>query len=167
MQKPDNDFFETYKRLERLCSDLYSMRNGVSEYIADMEAKASHGRLLIPSWDSDYKSLKHIRWVRNRIAHDADDSQISEPSDLSFAKDFHNRIISEQDPLTLLRKAGTKQKHTQADRQPRSVPNQSQRQPRTPEQQPERSSKLSPVLMVLIMILLILVFFIIRLKFLH
>ncbi len=167
MHSFDNDFFEAYKRLDNICSDLYSTRNGISEYITDMETKASQGHLLIPSWDSDYKSLKHIRWVRNRIAHDADDSQISEPSDLSFAKDFHHRILSEKDPLTLHRKAGAKQKRTQADQQPRSALDQSLQQTRTPVQQPERSYKLSPVLVVLILILLVLVLFIIRLKLLR
>lgn len=167
MHSFDNDFFEAYKRLDSVCSDLYSTRNGISEYIADMETKASQGHLLIPSWDSDYKSLKHIRWVRNRIAHDADDSQISETSDLSFAQDFYHRILSEKDPLTLLRKAGAKLKRTQADQQHRSTLDQSLRQTRTPVQQPEHSNKLSPVLVVLILILLVLVLFIIRLKLLR
>ena len=37
MQPADNDFFEEYKRLDRLCADMYSCQNGVSEYINQME----------------------------------------------------------------------------------------------------------------------------------
>ena len=36
MQAIDNEFFEAYKRLDRLCSDIYGCRNGVSQYIEDM-----------------------------------------------------------------------------------------------------------------------------------
>lgn len=105
MQPADNDFFEEYKRLDRLCADMYSCQNGVSEYINQMENKSYQGQYRVSSWTSDYKMLKHIRWVRNQIAHDSGISQISEREDLEFVQDFYERIFSGQDPLTLLRKA--------------------------------------------------------------
>lgn len=102
MQSLDNEFFEEYKRLDRLCSDMFSSRIGVSAYIEAMEAKAAQGQFLISSWDSDYRALKHIRWVRNQIAHDSGVVQISSDSDLIFTEDFYRRVLSRQDPLALL-----------------------------------------------------------------
>ena len=43
MQAIDNEFFEAYKRLDRLCSDIYGCRNGVSQYIEDMERVSYQG----------------------------------------------------------------------------------------------------------------------------
>ena len=105
MQSADNEFFEEYKRLDKLCSEMYSCQNGVSEYIAQMESKSYQGQYRISSWDSDYKMLKHVRWIRNQIAHDSGTYQISEQGDLIFVRDFYNRIFSGRDSLTLLRKA--------------------------------------------------------------
>lgn len=101
----DNEFFEEYKRLDRLCGDMYSCKNGVSEYISQMESKAYQGRYRVSSWDSDYKMLKHVRWVRNQIAHDSGTYQFSDSDDLAFVQDFYHRIFSGQDSLTLLRKS--------------------------------------------------------------
>ena len=101
----DNDFFEEYKRLEKLCSEMYSCKNGVSEYIAQMEHLTYKGQFRVSSWNNDYKMLKHVRWVRNQIAHDSGSYQISEPENLDFVQEFHSRIFSGTDPLTSLRKA--------------------------------------------------------------
>ena len=59
----------------------------------------------ISSWDSDYKMLKHLRWVRNRIAHDTDDYQISSISDIQAIREFYNRILSGRDSIALLEKS--------------------------------------------------------------
>ena len=101
----DNDFFEAYKRLDKLCSEMYSCQNGVSEYIAQMEHLTYKGQYRVSSWNNDYKQLKHVRWVRNQIAHDSGSYQISEVGDLNFVQEFYSRIFSGGDPLTLLRKA--------------------------------------------------------------
>lgn len=104
MHSADNKFFEQYKRLDKLCSEIYSERNGISEYITDMENQAELGRRYVSSWELDYKSLKHVRWVRNRLAHAVDSSRISESEDCDFVCDFYRRIMDSKDPLTLLRK---------------------------------------------------------------
>ena len=173
----DNDFFEAYKKLDRLCTDLYEEKNGISTYITDMETKTTMGRLLVPSWDSDYKNLKHVRWVRNQIAHESDMLQVSETTDLSFVQDFYDRILSEEDPLTLLRKAEARQKRMRVNSQPQSRPSQSSQHSRPavqppptprysqpPKRSPQKPGRLSPLLAFLVMVLLALVFFIIRLK---
>ncbi len=108
MQVLDNKFFEEYKRLEKLCSDMYSCNSGVSGYIADMEQKAARGERMVPSWANDYKMLKHVRWARNRIAHDTTGEQFSEASDLAFVQEFYGRILKGQDSLALLRAAEAK-----------------------------------------------------------
>ena len=39
MNKTDMEFFETYKRLDRLCSDVFGLRNGgVTRYIDELKA---------------------------------------------------------------------------------------------------------------------------------
>lgn len=104
MQALDNEFFEAYKRLDSLCSDIYGCRNGVSQYIEDMEHSSHQGQLAVPMWDQSYKTLKHLRWVRNQIAHDSGQLQFCEEYDLQNITNFYDSIISGQDPLTLLRK---------------------------------------------------------------
>lgn len=104
MQILDNESFEAYKRLDRLCSDIYGCHNGVSRYIEDME-RASYGeRFAVPSWEQAYKTLKHLRWVRNQIAHDSAQVQICEERDIYDVNAFYDAIISGCDPLTQLRR---------------------------------------------------------------
>lgn len=125
LQLSDNEFFEEYKHLEKLCSEIYSCQNGISEYITQMEDRYYQGQSHVFSWDADYKMLKHVRWVRNQIAHDSGTYQISEPEDLDFVRDFHDRIFSGHDPLTSLRKAikaESEQKRQIAKPQPSPVP---------------------------------------------
>ena len=45
MQPADNEFFEEYKHLDSLCGDMYSCRNGISEYIDQMDSKSHQGVL--------------------------------------------------------------------------------------------------------------------------
>ena len=129
MHSSDSAFFDAYKKLERICSDRYAEQSGVSAYIADMEARAARGRAAVPTWNADYQGLKHIRWVRNRIAHEAESGRLSEADDLAFAQDFYRRLLAEKDPLTLLRKAGPQRraaapkgkKEEESSPQPRTV----------------------------------------------
>ena len=104
MQEQDNLFFEEYKRLDRLCADMYGSQTGVKDYLSDMESQASMGRYYIPSWEADYKMLKHVHWVRNQIAHNPGTYEFSEALDSRFVNEFYSRILSGEDPLTQLRK---------------------------------------------------------------
>lgn len=104
MQALDNEFFEAYKRLDRLCSDIYGCRNGVSQYIEDMERASYRGRFADSSWEQAYKTLKHLRWVRNQIAHDSGEIQICEECDIQDVSDLYDDIMSGCDPLTQLRR---------------------------------------------------------------
>lgn len=131
MQPADNKFFEEYKRLDKLCSEMYSCQSGISAYICEMEDKAYQGQRRVCSWNSDYKMLKHVRWVRNQIAHDSGTYQISEPGDLTFVRNFCRRIFSGKDPLTLLqasmraapkRRRAQKKQHTHPASRPHFPP---------------------------------------------
>lgn len=104
MQATDNEFFEKYKQLDKLCSEIYRCNNGISEYITEMECKAYIGKYRVSSWDYDYKTLMRVRSVRNKIAHDYGLYQISQPEDLAFVQDFYDRIFTCQDSLSQLRK---------------------------------------------------------------
>lgn len=102
LQMSDVEFFEEYKRLDGLCADMFSCQNGVSAYIEQMESEAFQGRRHVPAWDADYKMLKHLRWVRNQIAHDSGGYLMSGPEDLRNVREYRQRILSGTDALALL-----------------------------------------------------------------
>lgn len=104
MQKEDNVFFEAYKRLDTLCGDMYSCHRGVSTYIEQMEKENTIGEYLVKGWNEDYRKLKHLRWVRNQIAHESSMEGFCCSQDILDVQIFHQRILSGQDPLTMLRK---------------------------------------------------------------
>ncbi len=161
----DNDFFEEYKRLDRLCGDMYASQNGISAYLTAMESKTVEGQRCVACWDSDYRTLKHVRWVRNQIAHDSGTYQLSEPSDLAFVQDFYSRIFSGQDALTLLRKANEQaqsrvQYRTQSASQytPRYTNSKPAVYPKQPAQPPKGKKGWLGVLVVIGIILLSIAF---------
>ncbi len=119
MKSADMKFLEAFKRLEAVCNDLFSCQSGVSEYITQMEQAEVRGKASVPDWNDDFKRLKHLRWVRNQIAHSPDTEQLSKSEDLSELQDFYDRVLSQKDPLALLeksKKAGAKAKPAQAVR---------------------------------------------------
>lgn len=69
MTQLDNEFFEEYKHLERLCSDMYSCRDGVRQYLEGMESHSSEGERIVPNWKRDYWKLRGLRKTRNVLAH--------------------------------------------------------------------------------------------------
>ena len=55
------EFINAYKRLEKLCSDMYGTAHGISAYINDM-VNCPRGARFVPDWAHDLKQLKHYRW---------------------------------------------------------------------------------------------------------
>ena len=99
------DFMDLYKRTDHFIKDAYSSSEGVSEYIRLMEAGFNRGNANIQGWKSDYDNLKHIRWIRNQLAHEVSyDSDICSLSDYEWLEDFHERLFSATDPLGRLRR---------------------------------------------------------------
>ena len=101
------EFQEEYKRLDRLCKE------GVSEYIRQMESTPPYNRRYVFTWEDDYKQLKHIRWVRNQLAHEVGtlNSDICTEYDLDWVQSFYNRIMNGNDPFTVMRKARIEEAH--------------------------------------------------------
>lgn len=101
-------FIDSYKRLEKLCSEMYGDTHGLSTYIDEMAGKPS-GSYYVSSWNEDLKHFKHYRWVRNQIVHEpgCTEENMCEPSDAQWLDNFYSRIMSTNDPLALYRKAGS------------------------------------------------------------
>lgn len=101
------EFQEEYKRLDRLCRDYLSSREGVSEYIRQMESTPFCNRRYVFTWEEDYKQLKHVRWIRNQLAHEVGslNSDICTEDDLDWVQSFYNRILNGSDPFTIIREA--------------------------------------------------------------
>ena len=112
-------FIDSYKRLEKLCSEIYG--NGVKSYIEEMSNNPMGSRC-VTGWGEDLKKLKHYKWVRNQISHEPDctEDNMCESNDAEWLDNFRSRIMSGSDPLTLYRKA--RYPHaTQKEKQPQKV----------------------------------------------
>ena len=101
------DFLEEYKRLDHLCKDILSSNDGISEYIRQMEEPQYSDCRFVNTWDDDYRQLKHMRWVRNKLTHEIGtlNSDICREDDIEWVKSFYNRIINTDDPLSAIRKS--------------------------------------------------------------
>ena len=99
-------FIDSYKRLEKLCNEIYGDNHGLSSYIDEMINNPSGSRY-VAGWDEVLKQLKHYRWVRNQIVHEPDctEDNMCEPGDAEWLESFHLRIMSASDPLSMYRKA--------------------------------------------------------------
>lgn len=94
-------FFEEYKKLDNLCKDLLGSNQGITQYVNEMEQIPFEKSKLVESWQYDYKMLKHIRWIRNNIAHNNECSGCSK-SDVKSVKDFYKKIINQKDPFSVI-----------------------------------------------------------------
>ena len=105
------EFQEEYKRLDHLCKHYFRSSEGVSEYIRQMESTTVSDRYYVDTWENDYKQLKHVRWLRNQLAHEVGtlDSDLCTSEDLAWVKSFYDRIIHGDDPFTVIRKAKEEQ----------------------------------------------------------
>ena len=93
--------FDEYKQVDKICRDMFLSQSGVTQYITEMERIASYGRSVIPSWNDDYYTLKRVRWLRNKIAHESGATECNE-NDAAWLENFHRRLLARQDPLALL-----------------------------------------------------------------
>ena len=114
-------FIYSYKRLEKMCSEIYANNHGLSSYIDEM-INTPIGSRYVCDWEEDLKQLKHYRWVRNQIVHEpgCTEENMCKPDDAQWLDNFHSRIMSANDPLALYRKARNLQT-TQKPKQTRST----------------------------------------------
>ncbi|SDI77108.1 hypothetical protein SAMN05421493_1275 [Pseudobutyrivibrio sp. 49] len=97
-------FFEEYKSVDSICRDMYQTEQGVTEYINQMEAMDLQGSRRVVNWNEKYKKLKHLRWIRNQIAHENSAPDLME-NDLIELENFHKQLLNQKDPLAELLKA--------------------------------------------------------------
>lgn len=103
------EFFEEYKKLDSLCQQLLCSKNGVTQYIVELEevrglVKRDHYLYVI--WRTDVQRLKKMRKIRNVLAHDINAFQEQEiaEEDIIWLKNFYRRIIEQEDVFSLLNK---------------------------------------------------------------
>ncbi len=96
------EFLSEYKAVEKICKEM-GYENGVTSYIEEMEQTVSEGERFVSDWNDCYYTLKHLRYIRNQIAHDNDADYEITPQDFKNLKIIHGNLISQKDPLTLLR----------------------------------------------------------------
>lgn len=96
------EFLKNYKNLDELCRQILSSDRGVSEYIDEMSNESQGYR--IAGWERDYKNLKKMRWIRNRLVHETDsfEDNIVNIEDIEWLHTFYRRIMECTDPFSLL-----------------------------------------------------------------
>ena len=104
---------EEYKYVDNICRDMLGTEKGVTSYIEQLDETPMTVRYWITEWNDEYRQLKHIRWLRNQIAHSTGYVDCTQ-SDLDWLKDFHNRLLTQQD---LLAKAHRVIKESQIQKQ--------------------------------------------------
>lgn len=92
------ELLEEYKYVDAICRDMLGAEKGVSAYIDQLNETPMTVRYWIAEWNDEYRQLKHIRWLRNQIAHSTGYVECTQ-SDLDWLKGFHNRLLTQQDLL--------------------------------------------------------------------
>ena len=81
----NNSFFEEYKSVDAFIRNVYRTDAGVSAYIGFMEETGfDEGRRYCVTWKDDFYKLKHMRWLRNKLAHDVGMYDIKTPRLIQF-----------------------------------------------------------------------------------
>ena len=101
MDNIEIEFFEEYKKLDNLCKDLFRSNRGVTKYIEEMEKTPFIDRRLVNSWNNYYDMLKHVKWIRNNIAHNNEYSGCNK-DDVENIKNFYQQIIEQKDPFSII-----------------------------------------------------------------
>ena len=99
-------FIDSYKHLEKLCGEILNDEKKVTAYIDEM-INTPRGSYVVRGWDQDLKNLKHYRWIRNQIVHEpgCSEENMCKPADVLWLDNFYLRIMNQNDPLALYRKA--------------------------------------------------------------
>ena len=92
------ELLEEYKYVDKICQEMLGAEKGVTAYIEQLDETPVTVRYWITEWNDEYRQLKHIRWLRNQIAHSTGTVDCTQ-SDLEWLKGFHNRLLTQQDIL--------------------------------------------------------------------
>lgn len=104
-------FMDEYKHLEKICGDMLGDSRKVSAYIDEMK-QLPDGVHWVPGWEEDLRRLKQYRGIRNKIAHEPGytEENMCEPEDVLWLENFYDRILHQEDPLALYRRAVRRKK---------------------------------------------------------
>ena len=108
MTPQDQKFFDAYKRLDKLCKEIYG-DGGVSSYIDDMYSKDDKQAQHVRFWFEYRKQLVEMRRKRNILAHEDVSNQVSDPEDVTWLEDFRQNIMARRDPIALYSRTNLKE----------------------------------------------------------
>lgn len=101
MNRVNVEFFETYKKIDRLCAQMYGLSGGgVTAYIDDMKAHA-YGTRRPDNWNVTFNTLRRLRHMRNEMAHDEGgfDTAMCTYEDIYWLNSFYDALMHGRDPL--------------------------------------------------------------------
>ena len=100
-EKQNMEFMDLYKSVDNSIKKILGTDKGITEYINILELKAQ-GSKSAPEIRQDLKMLKHLRWVRNKLAHEVDyGTQILEAGDGEWLESFQKRMRKGKLPVRL------------------------------------------------------------------
>ena len=103
------DYLESYKRLDQLCRDMFRSKDGVTEYINQMDRVISRINSK-QEWRNFYSRLKYQRRLRNNLVHNTECAECTE-EDIDEVEYFFELILKQEDPLACIRKRQTLTRH--------------------------------------------------------
>ena len=103
------DYLESYKRLDQLCRDMFRTKDGVTEYINQMDRVISRINSK-QDWRNFYSRLKYQRRLRNDLVHNTECLDCTE-EDIDEIEYFFDLILKQEDPLACIRKQQTLTRH--------------------------------------------------------
>lgn len=96
------DYLDSYKRLDQLCRDMFRSKDGVTEYINQMDRVISRINSK-QDWRDFYSRLKYQRRLRNNLVHSTECSECTE-EDIDEIEYFFELILKQEDPLAYIRR---------------------------------------------------------------
>lgn len=96
------DYLDSYKRLDQLCRDMFRSKDGVTEYINQMDRVISRINSK-QDWRDFYSRLKYQRRLRNNLVHNTGCSECTE-EDIDEIEYFFELILKQEDPLAYIRR---------------------------------------------------------------
>ena len=103
------DYLDSYKRLDQLCRDMFRSKDGVTEYINQMDRVISRINSK-PDWRNFYSRLKYQRRLRNDLVHNTECSDCTE-EDIDEIEYFFDLILKQEDPLACICQQQTLTRH--------------------------------------------------------
>ena len=117
-EKQNIEFMELYKVVDAFIKNRFGTEDGASEYIRRLEkvlGSAAQGKTrqggAAEDARNDFRMLKHLRWARNMLAHEASYSDaILKDGDMEWLEDFYRKLRRSADTLSLMKKSGSSEK---------------------------------------------------------